>query len=636
MRKVLFILFMLLLVNYRINAFEKLKVGDKVKYKNIEFYVISNTEEELKLLKAEPLTYDEVNTYGEVGTDNSHINKYMDPLVSEQNYRKAIDQLGYGGMSYISNENCGYNSDRQFIGEGCTSDYSKSDVKYVVDAWVIDKINSEQLKEGRIPKVSEISNFGYKLYESGTNKYWNKTEDTPSWVYNGNYYYWIIIDNDSDEYWGVFTDSISTSENLKLLYNGVVRPVVVLEKNIDKDIEIVNENENENNNVISEINEVKDGVDVPNTNKNISLILFILGISLIVISVVIIIKNKRIKYMLFIFFVAIIFSKTIHAYANYDIGQIVNLNGMDFYVINNSSSKDDYVTALKKYPLTAAEITQYGEGHINRYTQWNRGSVRTFENNSEYGGMTYYSNIDCGYNGYPPIIVACTNDYNASDIKYTIDNWAKDKFDSQQLKEINNYKARLITVEELNDNLDCKNSICRMSKYSWLNDSYYGINSSTKEFYWTMSGYINMYEVYAYTIPLNTIASDMEIIYNNETGMVRPVINIYKTALGDTGIVDNDDIDDKKNDDVIDLDKLEEKNDVSDNHQETNTNNDNVNNNVVVKDIINNSSDNADSKKDDYIVPNTMKRLSIMGISIGILLITISSIIIIKHKNSIK
>lgn len=160
----LIILAFLLLISTEIHAYNY-KVGDKVRYKNIVFYVIgvNNNDNTVTLLKAEPLTMEEVYKYGEVGTDNLHVNMYMNERVSEANYRKPIDQVGYGGMSYLSNETCyGYADENNFIDSGCDADYNKSDVKYVVDAWKKDKMNSEIVKEVRLAKLDEITSLGYE------------------------------------------------------------------------------------------------------------------------------------------------------------------------------------------------------------------------------------------------------------------------------------------------------------------------------------------------------------------------------------------------------------------------------------------------------------------------------------------
>ena len=80
------------------------------------------------MLKAEPLTVLEVNTYG-VG----HINRY-----TSESIETAYDQNGYGGMAYYTSETCGF-PNGSYTYAGCITDYSQSEIKYVVDAWASDK-----------------------------------------------------------------------------------------------------------------------------------------------------------------------------------------------------------------------------------------------------------------------------------------------------------------------------------------------------------------------------------------------------------------------------------------------------------------------------------------------------------------
>ena len=229
MKKILFVLIIAIILSVNVNAIEY-KVGDKVKYREVIFYIINidNDDNTLTLLKEEPLTVEEVSTYGKVGTDEQRVNNNMSRRVSDENYRKTINQSGYGGIAYLSNDICGYDDSGVFITDGCTNDYNKSDVKYVVDAWGLDKMNSKKVKEIRIPKVSEIAQLGYDWFEQDTNRFWKVTNDTSTWAYSGNYFYWVISDDDSNDYYGVLTENIRGDEELKKLFNGVVRPIAVL------------------------------------------------------------------------------------------------------------------------------------------------------------------------------------------------------------------------------------------------------------------------------------------------------------------------------------------------------------------------------------------------------------------------
>ena len=216
-------------------------------------------------------------------------------------------------------------------------------------------------------------------------------------------------------------------------------------------------------------------------------------------------------------------------YKEYNVGDEITYKGMKFYVIAPSDTKQDYVTLLKETPLTVDEVNTYGVGHVNRYTQ---NSVGTAYNQNGYGGMGYYTSTTCGHNGSTLVNDGCTNDYDKSEIKYVVDAWSKAKLTQDDLKEDSlGYKTRLITFDELKNNLGYENNfVCTGGCFyagtfenvpSWVYNSYY--------YYWTMS-------------PNNDSASsvwhvgrggDLDYYYGvlSNDGVVRPVINLKKSAI---------------------------------------------------------------------------------------------------------
>ena len=173
-------------------TYKAYKIGDEITYNGINFYVIENSDENsdsVTLLKAEPLTVAEVNKYGGVGTENNHVNMYVTDT-SASYYQKADDRNGYGEMAYYSSETCGFTSasgDKIRVETGCTTDYAKSEVKYVVDAWAADKFQSSDLKKdatgysARLITIDELTNNkGYTIVD-GYNYYIPTADVTPSW-----------------------------------------------------------------------------------------------------------------------------------------------------------------------------------------------------------------------------------------------------------------------------------------------------------------------------------------------------------------------------------------------------------------------------------------------------------------------
>lgn len=287
------ILFMsIFLFNSIINAYTEYKIGDKISYNDMEFYVIKNsssTEDIVTLLKAEPLTVDEINQYGGVGTDNNHVNMYVNEYaVGPRGITHDLN--GYGGMAYYTSETCGASGF-----SGCTIDYGESEIKYVIDAWVDSNIQSG-LKEARLITIDELKQYlGYEYYKEGTTVGYRKTNNTPSWVYDNNYWYWTmsqLMDSDSRVY------SVANSDSIRVNYVdfgvGVVRPVITILKSSlgDKD-----ENAMPNEISTDSKNEDTTNVKVANTYLKTSIIVIALGFIVACISIVIyyIIKKKGSK-----------------------------------------------------------------------------------------------------------------------------------------------------------------------------------------------------------------------------------------------------------------------------------------------------------------------------------------------------
>lgn len=268
------------------------KIGDVVKYNDMNFYVIDDSsisDKTVTLLKAEPLTVDEVNKYGK-----GHINRYVTYDVKAPYYRQARNQNGYGSISYLSKSNCGYYgfSGRQFASSGCTSEYDKSDFKYVIDIWTGSVFNSDDLKEDhlgyktRLITLDELmNNLNYVIDDQGN---YVKSEGTPSWVYNDKYTYLTMTpsDDSNDTIIAVKQDgNLSISGYYRVTwwadnYDGVIRPVVTLKK------ENYNQSEPENikENII---------VKIPDTLLSEPIIFIVIGVVLIIVGTILFICIRR-------------------------------------------------------------------------------------------------------------------------------------------------------------------------------------------------------------------------------------------------------------------------------------------------------------------------------------------------------
>ena len=179
-------------------AYTAYSIGDQVTYNNVDYYVIEDSagsEQAVKLLKADPLTYEEVQTYSN-GTG-----------------AEIYDGTTYRGIQYHSD----------------SSDYATSYIKTTVDAWKA--VKAPQASEARLITFDELKdNLGYTYGEVGTSMVWHPGESTPSFVYNSNYWYWTMspYEDSASDVWSVYGSGLG---DLYVRSNiGAVRPVITVSK----------------------------------------------------------------------------------------------------------------------------------------------------------------------------------------------------------------------------------------------------------------------------------------------------------------------------------------------------------------------------------------------------------------------
>ena len=321
---------------------------------------------------------------------------------------------------------------------------------------------------------------------------------------------------------------------------------------------------------------------------------------------------KSIGYMLILFISLFAFNK-ISAYKSYSVGDEVTYNNVDYYVIADSDTSESTVTLLKATPLTVVEVNQYGAGHVNMYACQSSDSscYQTAYDNNGYGGMAYYSSATCGYNGSEWVDSGCTTDYAQSEVKYVVDAWK-----TAQAPLATN--ARLITINDLTDNLGMELNKTNPTTYqitvtedtpTWVMGENY--------WYWTMTTDTdNVGLVWGVDDRSNAAMHSSGVQYGDRA--VRPVITLKKSAIKEAeeeiinGNIDNKDSGNIKSDtnEIIDKEDIDIK-DANDT-----TANINERNNVKV--------------------PNTLEKVSILFILIGIVLVSISTIIVIKNKDLFK
>ena len=176
--------------------------SDTVTYNGVDYYVIENsdtTQATVKLLKAEPLTAQEISDY---------------KPADAQTYTNSN---GYTGMQYHSSSNA----------------YDGSYIKTTVDAWKAAK--APAATEARLITKNElIDNLGYVLKENATSEEYIPSGSTPSWVYNSNYWYWTMSPYtvSASRAWNVRHNGSLGASDVGSFDHYVVRPVIVLSKSL--------------------------------------------------------------------------------------------------------------------------------------------------------------------------------------------------------------------------------------------------------------------------------------------------------------------------------------------------------------------------------------------------------------------
>ena len=126
MKRILFGLSLFMLGLFHISAVSNLDTGDAVKYNNIDFYVVSSNKDYYTLMKGEPIKSSDVSD-----------------LIASTELDSSIVDLSstYVKIPYYYRDNCNSLSDYS----GCTTDYTMSDVKQLVDVWASKYLDSNDL-----------------------------------------------------------------------------------------------------------------------------------------------------------------------------------------------------------------------------------------------------------------------------------------------------------------------------------------------------------------------------------------------------------------------------------------------------------------------------------------------------------
>ena len=233
-------------------------------------------------------------------------------------------------------------------------------------------------------------------------------------------------------------------------------------------------------------------------------------------------------------------------YQTYSIGDVVTFAGSNWYVIKNSTSEEDYVTLMKEQVLTHDELGDYAITYNNytctadNVTNGEYGCTTEGEKVSKpYDTMAYYWSDTChseGYYGYTDDNNSgCEghNDYEGSKVKEMLEGTYINTLGSDNLKEVDGYKIRLIKQEELQGNLGYSTEITA-SYYEYSSENtptwvYQNFGDTSKNVYgyWTMTPHPD----YSYLVWCVNGRLDSNYVSNGYNVGVRPVINLLKSSI---------------------------------------------------------------------------------------------------------
>ena len=198
-------------------AYAAYEVGDEVIYNNVDYYVIKNSgikDQTVTLLKAEPITSTEISPY----------------LSSTEVASKVKTSEAYAKVPYYSSDDCG--SAGSGDQSGCSTDYSVSTIKQVVDIWK--EIYANEASNARLITYEDLTNnlgFENSFTCTGGCYYSGLLVNVPTWVYTNKYTYWTMssVEESLSSVWALSTSGDFFTAHINLNYIAV-RPVLELNK----------------------------------------------------------------------------------------------------------------------------------------------------------------------------------------------------------------------------------------------------------------------------------------------------------------------------------------------------------------------------------------------------------------------
>ena len=216
----------------------------------------------------------------------------------------------------------------------------------------------------------------------------------------------------------------------------------------------------------------------------------------------------------------------------YSIGDIVEYAGSNWYVIKNTNANEDYVSLIKERNLISEEI-----GNSYLLAGFPEG-VAYYWSDTCHDPNSYMSYGNDSYESSDTSL--CTNDYSKSKVKEVLNNYMNNYLDASLLKEVDGYKIRLITLDELTTNFNFYHKSNQYASWyeaapttpSWIYNNYFSGTNYYSSGYWTMSPNpeetttVDTWCVNGKKINSLPVVGGRNTIYG-----VRPVINLLKSAI---------------------------------------------------------------------------------------------------------
>ena len=216
----------------------------------------------------------------------------------------------------------------------------------------------------------------------------------------------------------------------------------------------------------------------------------------------------------------------ISPYEAYLVGDKITFAGSNWYVIKNSNGEDDYVSLIKETILSSDELGGFSLGDISGYRYnvmayyWNDSC----HNSGVYEHNTYTSSLMSGCYGH--------NDYVGSKVKEFLEGTYINTLGTNNLKEIDGYKIRLITADELVSNFGFEKRYSSGYNLHFVKSDSTPVwiyrNFGERQQFWTMTPY-NDNDISVYYVS-NSGKADRTGVNDINSG-VRPVINLLKDAI---------------------------------------------------------------------------------------------------------